>query len=119
VVTRSGPVEPIDARSPYLDLDTYLSPGSHGEGPYDEWTWQLLPSSLIYKSYLAGTKESRLASQHINIKGDGWLWDAVLGARVGLLRFGNQDPVRPDGFQIDAEGSAQIRLDVTDDVNLR
>lgn len=119
IITRSGPVGSEDARSPYLDLDTYLGSESAGYGSGGEWSWQLMPSSLIYKSYLAGTKESRLASQHINIKGDGWLWDATLGGRVGLLRFGNQDPVRPDGFQIDAEGASQVRLDVTDDVNVR
>jgi len=103
--------------SSYLDLDSYLD---DGRGGYDgEWTWQLLPSSLIYKSYLAGLKESRLASQHVNIRGDGWLWDAVLGGRVGLLRYGDRDPVLPNGWQIDAEGSAQVRLDVTNDVNVR
>lgn len=84
-----------------------------------EWDWQLLPSGLIYKSYLAGVKESRLASQHINVKGDGWLWDTTLGGRVGLLRYGDRDPIRPNGFQIDMEGSAQVRLDVPDDVNVR
>jgi hypothetical protein len=103
--------------SSYLDLDSYLDDGRGGyEG---EWSWQLLPSSLIYKSYLAGLKESRLASQHVNISGDGWLWDAVLGGRVGLLRYGDRDPVLPNGWQIDAEGSAQVRLDVTNDVNVR
>ena len=25
-----------------------------------DWTWQLLPVGLLYKSYLAGTKESRI-----------------------------------------------------------
>ncbi|MFM7071187.1 MAG: DUF1207 domain-containing protein [Planctomycetota bacterium] len=103
--------------SSYLDLDSYLDDGRGGyEG---EWSWQLLPSSLIYKSYLAGLKESRLASQHVNISGDGWLWDAVLGGRIGLLRYGDRDPILPNGWQIDAEGSAQVRLDVTNDVNVR
>lgn len=84
-----------------------------------DWDWRLLPSSLVYKSYLAGMKESRFSSQHINVKDDGWLWDTTLGGRVGLLRFGDRDPIRPNGFQIDLEGSAQVRLDVPDDVNLR
>lgn len=116
----AGPPAPAANEPPgssYLDLDSYLD---DGRGAYDgEWTWQLLPSSLIYKSYLAGLKESRLASQHVNISGDGWLWDAVLGGRVGLLRYGDRDPVLPNGWQIDAEGSAQVRLDITNDVNVR
>src|SRR5262245_33243825 len=41
----------------------------------EPWLWQVLPQGLIYKSYLAGAKESRLSSQHINVPGDGWLWD--------------------------------------------
>lgn len=114
----TDPVAPQPQPS-YLDLDSYLGPQMATEGVSEEWTWQLLPSSLIYKSYLAGLKESRFASQHVNIDGLGWMWDAVLGTRVGLLRFGDHDPVRPNGFQIDAEGAAQVRLDVTDDVNVR
>jgi hypothetical protein len=112
----TGSATTVEPMSPHLDLDSYLSPSGYFG---DEWTWQLMPSSLIYKSYLAGVKESRLASQHINIKEDGWLWDAVLGGRVGILRYGNQDPIRPDGFQLDFEGSAQVRLDVTNDVDVR
>lgn len=111
-----GAAATAEPLSPHLDLDSYLSPSAYFG---DEWTWQLMPSNLIYKSYLAGVKETRLASQHINIKEDGWLWDAVLGGRVGLLRYGNQDPIRPDGFQLDFEGSAQVRLDVTNDVDVR
>jgi Protein of unknown function (DUF1207). len=60
-----------------------------------------------------------MSSQHINIPGDGWLWDATLGTRVGLLRYGNRDALMPEGFQVDAEGSAQARLDVPSDVDLR
>ncbi|MFM2093053.1 MAG: hypothetical protein RIS70_177 [Planctomycetota bacterium] len=101
----------IDLDHPAMVLPEFSDP--------NDWTWQILPSSLIYKSYLAGVKESRFASQHVNLKGDGWIWDATLGTRVGLVRFGDQDPIRPNGFQIDAEGSAQVRLDIPDDVNVR
>jgi hypothetical protein len=85
----------------------------------EPWDWTLLPTSLIYRSYLAGVKESRFSSQHIYNQGDGWLWDATLGARVGLLRYGDRDPQLPHGWQIDAEGSAQARLDVPSDVDVR
>lgn len=96
------------------------------EGPFSavpwdggDWEWQLLPSGLIYKSYLAGVKEPRFASQHVNVDGDGWLWDVTLGGRVGLLRYGDHDPVRPNGFQVDLEGAAMTRLDIPEDVDLR
>ncbi|HND54668.1 MAG TPA: hypothetical protein PLV92_19790, partial [Pirellulaceae bacterium] len=95
-------------RSPsgYFDLDSSMPPTAEEGLGRSEWTWQLMPSSLIYKSYLAGAKEPRLASQHVNIKDDGWVWDVTLGSRVGLLRYGDRDPVRPNGFQIDMEGAA-------------
>lgn len=102
----------------YLDLDSYLATPGAPVPDNDVWDWQLMPASLIYRSYLAGVKESRFASQHVNVNGQGWVWDATLGTRVGLLRYGDHDPVLPDGFQIDAEGAAQVRLDIPDDVNV-
>jgi len=101
---------------PYFDLDAYLDGYVARARP---WHWQLLPNDLIYKSYLAGMKEPRLGSTITSFRNDGWLWEGTLGARVGLLRYGDQDPVFPQGFQIDAEGAASVRLDVEDDVNVR
>ena len=37
---------------------------------------------------------------------------------MGILRFGDSDPVMPQGFQIDVEGSAQARLNLTDNVDV-
>jgi len=68
-----------------------------------EWLWQSMPEGLIYRSYLAGTKESRFSAHVINEADLGWIWDATLGTRVGLLRYGTRDPLWPMGFQIDAE----------------
>jgi hypothetical protein len=107
---------PVD--QPYFDLDAYLDngrPGIHERG----WHWQLLPNDLIYKSYLAGVKEPRSGTTMTYIQHDGWLWEGVLGTRVGLLRYGDHDPVLPQGLQVDAEGAANVRLDVDDDVNVR
>jgi hypothetical protein len=87
--------------------------------PVDRYYFQVLPDGLIYKSYLAGVKESRFSAHLIDLNDDGFVWDATLGARVGLFRYGNGDPVRPAGWQLDVEGSAQVRLDVDDDVDVR
>lgn len=117
--------EGVAARSQaYVDLDRYYAlPGepdpemlysSMGE----PWTWQVLPTGLIYRSYLAGTKEPRLSGQVINETDWGWLLDGNLGARIGLLRFGTSDPIWPDGFEIDAEGAAQVRLDIPNNVDV-
>jgi hypothetical protein len=94
-----------------------------GTDAADPWSCQLLPGSLIYKSYLAGAKESRFASHVIYerdvIDSNAALWDATLGARVGLLRYGTRDWFLPQGFQIDAEGAANVRLDMQQEVDVR
>ncbi len=121
--TKSGAAEggladgglPSAVEQPYFDLDAYLDNGGNGCG----WQWQLLPNDLIYKSYLAGMKESRLGTTVTHVRDDGWVWDGTLGGRVGLLRYGDRDPVLPQGFQVDAEGAAIVSLDVDDDVNVR
>lgn len=105
-----------------FDLDEYLGghPGGYpGGGPQGDWCWQVLPSGIIYQAYLAGEKESRLSAHLINETHHDFLWDATLGGRIGMLRFGNTDPWKPEGFQIDVEGSAQVRLSVPDDVDVQ
>lgn len=76
----------------------------------DRWTWQLLPDGVIYRSYLAGTRESRFASHWIREQRGGSLWDVTLGGRAGILRYGTVDPLRPQGWQLDIEGAAFPRL---------
>ena len=78
----------------------------------DYRTWQLMPDGLMYKSYLAGGRESRFAAIWFHEKDHGWLWDSVLGGRVGLFRYGTQSPVSPQGWQLDIEGAAFPRLDM-------
>ena len=52
-----------------------------------------------------------MASTVTNEHNLGWLWNATLGARVGLLRYGARGIDPPDGFQIDVEGAADMDLD--------
>lgn len=75
------------------------------------WSWQLLPDGLIYHAYLAGVKESRLSSTWVHERDRGWQWESTLGGRAGLIRFGTQNDFYPEGFQLDVEGSGQVRLD--------
>ncbi|MBN2473403.1 MAG: DUF1207 domain-containing protein [Pirellulales bacterium] len=75
------------------------------------WSWHVLPEGLLYKSYLAGGRESRLASKTVYERELGWLWDIALGGRVGLLRYGNGEIAYPEGWQLDLEGAAFPRLD--------
>lgn len=80
---------------------------------------QVLPDGLIYRPYLAGPKEPRLGAHIARIPDDTWIWGATVGGRVGLLRLGSSDPIRPRGFQIDAEGAAMIRLDIEEQTDVR
>lgn len=103
----------------YLDLEHYLHQGRIFPSGSDDYAWQILPDGLIYRPYIAGPKESRLSSQVVRPRRDNWLWEATLGQQVGLLRWGSFDPDFPLGFQIDVEGSAQVRLDIQEEVDVR
>lgn len=104
---------------PYFDMDQYLDSHPDVYVAGEPWDWVLLPTSLIYRSYLAGAKESRMSAHIIHERDHYALWDATLGGRVGLLRYGNTDTINPQGFQIDVEGSAQVRLDIQNNVDVQ
>ena len=94
---------PLEPRYPSYDHWSDMS-----EQP---WSVQLLPDALIYPSYLAGMKEPRLATMWVKDDNFDWVWDATLGGRAGLIRFGTNDPVLPEGVQLDVEGAVLLRLD--------
>ena len=99
---------------PYVDVDQRLDgysapPPGYGEPVYGEF----LPDGSIYRSYLAGVKESRMSATFFDDQGEGPYMDGTLGGRFGIYRYGTHDPVRPTGIQLDVEGSAQLRLDMT------
>lgn len=83
-------------------------------GHYDEapWDWQLMPQGLIYRSYLAGAKESRFRTEWNHFQDNGNLWDITLGGNVGLVRYGTRGDVRPEGWQLGIEGAGLVRLDI-------
>lgn len=77
-----------------------------------------MPSGLIYRSYLAGTKEPRLGVVWLDEQEAGNLWDATLGGRAPLLRYGSANPLYPQGWQLDIEGAAFVRLDMDEERDL-
>lgn len=85
---------------------------------YEPWHWQVLPDGLIYRSYLAGMKESRFASMWVKEKDHGWLWDVALGGRVAILRYGTNNCYQPEGWELDIEGAGLPRLDLENDRDL-
>lgn len=80
----------------------------------DVWTWQVIPEGLMYRSYLAGEREPRLSAEWYHRQQGGYFWDATLGTRVGLFRYGTTNPYWPEGFQLDVEGGAFLRMTADD-----
>lgn len=76
------------------------------------WTLQLLPNGLLFPSYLAGMKEPRLGTMWVRDENFKWIWDAALGGRAGLIRFGTPNAVLPEGIQLDLEGAVLLRMDI-------
>ncbi len=104
-------------RPTYVDDRGFVDAGTWGDGPVfdshpsDRWTWQAMPDGLIYRSYQAGVHEPRLsilAFREMN-SGNSY-WDGTLGGRVGLLRHGTCDALYPQGWQLDVEAAALIRM---------
>jgi hypothetical protein len=92
------------------------------------WSWQILPNNLIYTSYLAGPKEPRIgtvvyrdtAPDPFNPAiSNGTLWDTTLGGRASILRYGSDPVLHPQGFEVQIEGAAFVRLDPQEDRDLR
>ena len=113
-----------------LVQDPWVRPAQHLDSPEmgvrssgETWGWQWLPDSIIYKAYLAGVKESRLAAYIMggqsSVNDDHLLWEGVLGGRFGILRYGNRSDIMPQGFQLDVEASAQVRLDTGEEVDVQ
>jgi hypothetical protein len=61
------------------------------------WSWQILPDSVIYHSYQAGVHEPRFSVVMFGERDGRDLWDATLGGRIGVLRYGDTSCFRPQG----------------------
>jgi hypothetical protein len=101
--------EPITESSAFAEDDSF-DPAMCD--PSAGYSWQLMPQGLIYRSYLAGAKESRFRSVWNNETNDGNIWDITLGGNVGLVRYGTRGNVRPAGWQLGIEGAGLVRLDI-------
>ena len=116
------PAMPAESAGPpidYFDLDAWLATRTGPTVPRDDWTWQCFPDGIIYKAYLASAKESRLGTQVFRETSDGLLWDSTLGGKVGIFRYGTTDAAWAQGWQLDLEGSGQVRLDPDENRDVR
>jgi hypothetical protein len=113
----AGP-EGLGPAATCFDLDAWLAATSPLV-PRLDYQWQILPDGILFPAGLANPKESRLGTQIFNRTGDGALWDSTLGGRIGLIRWGTPEAAWPQGWQVDVEGSAQVRLDPDENLDLR
>jgi hypothetical protein len=93
------------------DGDSFKERWIDPDSTKEAWTSQILPQGLMYPSYLAGRKESRLESVINYTEGYGALWDITLGGRAPIWRYGTTDVVHPEGWELELEGAALLRLD--------
>jgi hypothetical protein len=111
-------IAPPDEHAQFVDQNVYgVDPDWDGESvmgtcpcPSDGWFWQALPDGLIYHSYWAGVHEPRLGIVAMSESQSQSFWDGTLGGRVGLLRYGNAARIFPQGWQLDVEAAAIIRM---------
>ncbi len=123
-----GGAEPVYQGSPYLedyephpesnerflDLPPLMDP-AHSVCHYcsdEPWDWHMMPRTILYQAYLAGQRESRMNTMFTYDPGLGWQWDSIVGGRAAILRYGNLDPDYPEGWQLDVEGAAFVRMNV-------
>ncbi len=93
------------------DGDTFYERWVAADTESSAWTKQILPVGLMYPSYLAGRKEPRLESIITYDDDYGTLWDITLGGRAPIFRYGTRDITQPEGWEIELEGAALLRLD--------
>ena len=111
-------IAPPVERSQWVDANVYVTEPGFGGAPVAEscphpsnvWFWQVLPDGLIYRSYQAGVHEPRLTITAFHESGSESFWDGTLGGRVGILRYGTAGPHFPQGWQVDVEAAAMVRL---------
>ncbi len=80
------------------------------QSPSLPWVWQLLPEGLVWRSYLAGVKEPRLSVAATDSSAFGSIWDATMGGRVSLIRYGTPNAYRPEGWEMQIEAAAMPRI---------
>src|SRR2546421_586970 len=84
------------------------APGAHGQQFLSDGT-AIAPANAPIN--LDGVHEPRLgivaeSEQHSGTS----FWDGTLGGRVGLLRYGTVGGILPQGYELDVEAAAMVRL---------
>jgi Protein of unknown function (DUF1207) len=100
------------------DVSVYLDPSAGPPTDPAYWEWRVLPSGVIWQSYMAGVHEPRISGvAFADDQGTGLL-DVTLGGRASLLRYGTDGPGRPQGLELQIEGAGLPRLNLDENWDL-
>lgn len=84
----------------------------------EPWTWQFLPRGILFRSFLAGPKETRLGVSWNYRDTDEWVMDGTIGGKIGLFRYGTRGSRDAEGYQVDFESAALLRMNWTQDLDM-
>jgi hypothetical protein len=111
-------MQPAVAAPMYIDPNTG-NPFMAAPATSNNWDWEVLPSDVIWHSYMAGMKEPRMSGVFFEeLNGNMTLLDVTLGGRASVLRYGTRVNGQAEGFEIQIEGAGQPRLNLDEDWDL-
>jgi len=100
----------------------YAGPAMALSAGGEPWSWQVLPADVLWQSYWAGAKESRISSVVFEEPGNNVsLMDVSLGGRAAILRHGTAGPAasgRIEGWELQIEGAGMLRLNLDENWDL-
>ena len=112
-------VDAASAAGPGCDDGSCRTPFDKCTTGCEPWTWQFLPEGFLFRSFLAGPKETRLGVTWMYRDDDSeWIMDGTIGGKVGFFRYGTRGGRNAEGYQLDFESAALLRMNWTQELDM-
>jgi hypothetical protein len=116
---RGGYIMQPAAAQPMFINQTAGNPFMTTQPASGNWDWEILPADVIWHSYMAGAKESRMSGEVFHeLNGDVATLDVTLGGRASILRYGTRVNGRPEGWELQVEGAGMPRINLDENWDL-